>query len=212
MTAAEIDAWTGSESPSPKRRLPRMATLRREWESLGGIAAEDFSKLAACGITEVGARGQLRAARVAPIAGNLFDFSDDGRAAFIMRVRQGPIGETIDLVAWARSRPQRWRLRTGTALLLGANAASIDSLEDGELHMAPHPAAWLAMRQAGALNSCCLLDWSPSSVRLALGQARHRKIVCAGLKLAERLEAALRPPPEHWQIYVAAGADGKAAA
>ena len=202
MTAAESNVWIALEAP---------ATLRHEWEALDRVAMADFAKLAACGITEAEARGQLRAARIAPVGANLFDFTDDGRAAFVMRVRQGPIGNTIDLVAWAPSRPERWRLRSGTALLLGANAASIDSLDD-ELHVAPHPAAWLAMRQAGVTNSVCLLDWSRSAARLALAAAQHRKIVCSGLKLAEQLEAALKPPVEKWDIHVATTADGRVAA
>jgi hypothetical protein len=193
----------------------RSADLAREWDAASPVCEQrHLDILAGQGISAGRLVRKLRVGTVVPCTGDgcgLFQPDEGGREVFLARVQFGTAGRTSDLVAWTPSKPERWRLRTGTAMLLGAEAVAIESLEDGPLYLEPNPAAWIA---AGAdrHERACILDWSPPQVRLALAQARHRRIVCANLRLGQRLASAVKPPPEDWRIHVALQGDGRVAA
>jgi hypothetical protein len=193
----------------------RSADLVREWLAASPVHEQrHLDILAGQGISGGRLVRKLRVGTVLPCTGDgcgLFQPDEGGREVFLAEVQIGFAGHTADLVAWAPSKPERWRLRTGTATLLGAEAVAIESLDDGPLHLDPHPAAWIA---AGAdrYARACILDWSPPQVRLALAPARHRRIVCANLRLGQRLASAVKPPPEDWRIHVALQDDGRVAA
>ena len=193
----------------------RDADLVREWLAASPAREQrHLDILASQGISDGRLLGKLRVGTVLPCTGDgcgLFLPDEGGRDVFLARVQSGAAGWTADLIAWAPSKPERWRLRTGTAMLLGAEVVAIESLDDGPLYLDANPAAWVA---AGADRHAraCILDWSPPQVRLALAPARHRRIVCANLRLGQRLASALKPPPEDWRIHVALQGDGRVAA
>jgi hypothetical protein len=193
----------------------RDADLTGEWLAASPVREQrHLDILAGQGISTSRLIRKLRVGTVLPCTGDgcgLFQPDESGREVFLARVQFGAGGWTADLVAWAPSKPERWRLRTGTAMLLGAEAVAIESLEEGPLYLEPNPAAWIA---AGADRHAraCILDWSPAQVRLALAPARHRRIVCANLRLGQRLASAVKPPPEDWRIHVALQDDGRVAA
>ena len=134
-------------------------------------------------------------APIKPLRNGRFKFDDAGREALILPVFDtipGLVGaraerhveELRDLVAVDLDRPDRWWLRRGKALVLGAALLEIASQEHEPLMVFRSPLSWLKAGGAGIV----VLDWSWVS-ELLLGF----ELTAEDLALGNRLVAALKP-------------------
>ncbi len=132
-----------------------------------------------------------------------FEFVDDGEAAVILPVYDSetpawaPLEQRfeglLDLLAFDPTRPARWSLRRGQALLLGSIYVGLVLEEGCALPLYSDPLRWIKADGEGTV----VLDWAWAP-DLLLGL----DLVADSLALGERLESAMRP--EIWLAESAA--------
>lgn len=111
-------------------------------------------------------------------------------------------GELVDLVAFPIDRPERWALRTGAALWLGAIRPQLFMPDPVTVH--PHPLSWLRNPEG-----LCPLTRSARELQSLLLPCDA--ITVADVHHGKRLERALSRPYAIPQILVRQAARAKAA-
>jgi hypothetical protein len=91
------------------------------------------------------------------VSGTTFQFAEGGIAALCADVPDGA-GRTIDRVAWAISREDRWFLERGVPVVAGEDALRRADWYAAPVILVATPAEWRRQRDAGNIQSCCILD------------------------------------------------------
>ena len=142
--------------------------------------------------------------RIATDRDGRFRHSPDGTPATILAVRDSD-GRVSDCVAWRPETPERWWLRDGEAVVLGAQALAIAGYEGEGLSLRSTPERWLAadggpcIRAPGRcqqecptcsmVRGVCVLRWDVSMRTLF---EDVKRIECDSPALAKRLTHGLR--------------------
>ncbi len=116
--------------------------------------------------------------------GELYQPDDAGPEALVVPVFDS--GETIDLLAFNLSNPDRWWLRLGVAAYLGGDALG-DAVMDEPVRAFKTPLSWL--RASAPADGLVVIDWDTAPQDLA-----YRNIVAEDLAHGEDLVRRLTVP------------------
>jgi hypothetical protein len=133
-------------------------------------------------------------ANIEPLGGGFYQRAEHGKRAFIMPA-SGSCDSPTDLIAWCRDEPGQWWRRLGAADLLNETAIEIAEAMSEPLTVHVTPLDWLR----GGGRGVVVLDWRAN---LRAGFSGVRRILAADHATAQRLNKALRSPPDQWEIRV----------
>jgi len=161
------------------------------------MAAADVSPVAIYG-TAPRLHGHFGPARVR-FHGDLYEPDPDGKEVFLIGVSEHPDELIIDIVAFQPSKPNKWWLRLGNAVVLGLHDARLALFEEKPVFVHATPLDWLRNDCRG----CVVLDWKADLLSYLPGD----RILATDHATTGRLEQAFRRHIHIPQVRVLGGAE-----
>ena len=151
-----------------------------------------FKRLGISGRAVVATGAFLATQHIRPLSGpdGLYEPDEGGIEGIVVPVYDSLYDNhlLVDLAAFIPEAPERWWLRVGNGVLLGADVVDKAEFFDEPVHLYPSPLAWLQNECRGA----CALDWPRAALHLG-----DIKQIVTDYETACRLDEALaRPSPE----------------